>query len=42
MLEIKNLHVKIEDKAAYAEYTKRTPKIIERFDGKFIVRGSIE
>ncbi|MCW8878493.1 MAG: DUF1330 domain-containing protein [Kangiellaceae bacterium] len=33
------VHVKIEDQQAYAEYTKRTPKIIESFGGKFIVRG---
>lgn len=32
-------HVGIEDWEAYREYMRHTPRVIERFGGRFIVRG---
>ncbi len=32
-------HVGIEDWNAYREYMRHTPRVIERFGGRFIVRG---
>lgn len=32
-------HVGIEDWDAYREYMRHTPRVIERFGGRFIVRG---
>ena len=32
-------HVDIEDWDAYREYMRHTPRVIERFGGRFIVRG---
>lgn len=33
------LRAVVHDPKAYKEYTRRTPEIIARFGGKFIVRG---
>lgn len=32
-------HVGVEDWDAYREYMRHTPRVIERFGGRFIVRG---
>ena len=32
-------HVQVEDVAAYREYMRHTPRVIERFGGRFIARG---
>lgn len=32
-------HVGIEDWNAYREYMRHTPRVIDRFGGKFVVRG---
>jgi uncharacterized protein (DUF1330 family) len=32
-------HVDIQDWDAYREYMRHTPRVIERFGGRFIVRG---
>jgi len=32
-------HVDVEDWDAYREYMRHTPRVIERFGGKFVVRG---
>lgn len=32
-------HVRIDDWDAYREYMRHTPRVIQRFGGRFIVRG---
>lgn len=32
-------HVQVDDWDAYREYMRHTPRVIERFGGRFIVRG---
>lgn len=32
-------HVHVEDADAYREYMRHTPRVIERFGGRFVVRG---
>jgi uncharacterized protein (DUF1330 family) len=34
------LMVEVNDPEAYKEYTSRTPPIVKRYGGKFLVRGS--
>ena len=32
-------HVDVEDWGAYAEYMRHTPRVIQRFGGRFVARG---
>jgi uncharacterized protein (DUF1330 family) len=31
--------IKVTDSARYREYTLRTPEVIARYDGRFVIRG---
>ena len=33
------LDIEVKDASAYAEYVKRVPPIVERYGGRYIVRG---
>lgn len=32
-------HVDVKDREAYAEYMRHTPRVIQRFGGRFVARG---